>query len=244
MISLLILNTYSVEVIGYTARIVSHNNTAKLMPFAIQNALILLAPVLFSASIYMTLSRVIRSVGGENYSVFKPRWLTSIFVTGDILALSIQSGAAGMMVVSSLASLGEGIVVGGLAFHIVIFGVFWATATIFQVKMRRAVAEHSLPHNSKWQQILYMLYSSSALIMGRSIFRMIEFIMGHDGYLLSTEWPLYVFDSVPMVIVMVIFCWRFPSALQQVKANNAWTEMGRQGESTSNLSRLEAQAKS
>lgn len=185
------------------------------MPFCIQNVFILLPPVLYAASIYMTLSRVIRSVGGEKHSIFKPLWLTRIFVTGDVLALAIQSGSAGMMVISDLASIAEKIVVGGLAFHIVIFGIFWTTATMFHVRMRRDPAALGLIRKDlKWEQILYMLYATSGLIMARSIFRMIEFIMGHDGYLLTTEWPLFVFDAVPMFIVMVIFWWWFPSILQ------------------------------
>lgn len=203
------------EIIGYIARIMSRNNTAKLMPFAIQNAFILLAPVLFAASIYMVLSRIISSVNGERHSFIIPRWLTRIFVTGDVLALSIQSSAAGIMMISDLASLGEGVVIGGLAFHIVIFGIFGVTASRFHIKMRRDPMVGSIPASLQWEQLLRMLYASSALIMARSIFRIIEFIMGHDGYLLTTEWPLYVFDAVPMFTVMVIFWKWFPSAVQK-----------------------------
>lgn len=124
---------------------------------------------------------MIRSVGGDRHSVSRPLWLTRIFVSGDIIAMAIQSGAAGMMVVNNLASIGENIVVVGLAFHIVIFGVFWTTATLFHVRMRRDPAVAYLPEHLKWQQLLSMLYGSSALIMSRSIFRMVEFIVGHDG---------------------------------------------------------------
>ncbi|KAK3293856.1 RTA1 like protein-domain-containing protein [Chaetomium fimeti] len=212
------------QFIGYAARISSHHKTAKVMPFAIQNAFILIAPVFFAASIYMTLSRVIRSVGGERHALFKLRWLTRIFVTGDILALLIQSGAAGLMIVDSMASIGEIAIIGGLIFHIIIFGVFCVTATLFHAKMRRDPVAASIPKELKWEQILHMLYASSGLIMARSIFRMIEFIMGQDGYLLSTEWPLYVFDSVPMFAVAVIFWWRFPSTVQTPNASGEWEE--------------------
>jgi hypothetical protein len=56
-----------------------------------------------------------------------------------------------------------------------------------------------------------MLYGVSALVMARSLFRVVEFIMGNDGYLLSTEWPNYVFDAVPMLVAMGIFWWWWPS---------------------------------
>lgn len=213
------------------------------MPYAIQSAFILLAPILFAASIYMTLSRVIRSVSGEKHAIVRPLWLTRIFVTGDIIALTIQSGASGMMVVSDLASFGEGIVIGGLAFHIIIFWCFWASALLFHLGMRKDPVAKLIPENLKWQELLYMLYGSSALIMGRSIFRMIEFIMGYDGYLLSTEWPLYVFDAVPMLLVMVIFCWWFPSVVQQPDANNAWRTTGESLVALDSISRGVGQVK-
>jgi hypothetical protein len=46
--------------------------------------------------------------------------------------------------------------------------------------------------------------------MIRSIFRVAEFALGHDSYLLETEWPLYVFDIVLMWVMMVVFIARYP----------------------------------
>lgn len=66
-----------------------------------------------------------------------------------------------------------------------------------------------------------MLYAISALIMVRSIFRAVEFIMGNSGYLLSYEWTLYVFDSLLMIIVTVIFYVRYPSELTQINVDDA-----------------------
>ncbi|KAI9899737.1 hypothetical protein N3K66_006198 [Trichothecium roseum] len=229
------------QVIGYAARIVSRNNTAKLMPYAIQNAFILLSPVLFAASVYMTLSRVIRAVGGERHALFRPARLTRVFVAGDVIAMSVQSGAAGLMVVSSLASVGQGIVVAGLAFHVVVFGVFFVAAALFHVRMRRDPAARHIPSRIQWEQLLRALYVSSGLIMGRSIFRMIEFIMGHDGYLLSTEWPLYVFDAVPMLAVMVVFWWRFPSGVQHPSYNRGLGEAA-SGDSMMSMAGVSADA--
>jgi hypothetical protein len=41
--------------------------------------------------------------------------------------------------------------------------------------------------------------------MVRSIFRVVEYLQGFSGYLLSHEVYLYVFDAVLMFCVMVIF---------------------------------------
>ena len=61
-----------------------------------------------------------------------------------------------------------------------------------------------------WKQSLLILYAVSALIMVRSVFRAIEYIMGENGYLLGHEWTLYLFDSVPMFLVTILFYLRSP----------------------------------
>lgn len=58
-----------------------------------------------------------------------------------------------------------------------------------------------------------MLYGTSALIMVRSIFRVVEYVMGRDGYPLQHEWTLYVFDALLMVLAMVVFAWWYPGRL-------------------------------
>ncbi|KAF7557171.1 hypothetical protein G7Z17_g954 [Cylindrodendrum hubeiense] len=86
------------QFVGYACRAAAHDRTGKLMPYAISNNNILLAPVLYAASIYMTLGRIVRSVHGEKYSLINVKWLTVLFVSGDILSLAIQGAAAGMMI--------------------------------------------------------------------------------------------------------------------------------------------------
>jgi RTA1 like protein len=186
------------------------------MPYAVQSSMILLAPVLFSASIYMTLGRVIVSVGGEKHSLVRPSWLTKLFVIGDIFSLAVQGGAAGLMVTASNVVLGQNIILGGLGIQIIIFGLFCTTAVLFHVRMRRDVlAVERIPEGVLWEHVLWMLYGASALIMTRSIYRVVEFAMGNDGYLLSNEWSLFVFDAVPMLAVMGIFWQWFPSTVKK-----------------------------
>lgn len=213
------------EFVGYATRASAHNRTGKLMPFAAQNTMILLAPVLFAASIYMTLGRVIQTVDGAKHSIIRPSRLTKLFVTGDILSLVIQGSAAGLMIISRFAKVGQGIVVAGLVIQIIIFGIFCQTTLLFHRRMRRNPAARYIPAEVKWELILRMLYGVSALIMTRSVFRVVEFIMGQDGFLLTREWPLYVFDSVPMLFVMLIFWKWFPSTVKKDKFDNSIVAM-------------------
>ncbi|KAK3332186.1 RTA1 like protein [Cercophora scortea] len=196
------------EIVGFCARASASSKTGQLMPYVIQNLFLLLPPVLFAATAYMVLGRVIRSVNGERYSLVKVRWLTKVFVAGDVLSFMIQGGAAGLMATGGNMQLGERLVVVGLLIQVVLFGCFCATAGVFHYRFQRydvGVAAYGDGGSGGWRQSLYMLYAISGLIMVRSVFRVIEYSLGHDGYPLTHEWTLYVFDSVLMLAVMVIF---------------------------------------
>lgn len=64
-----------------------------------------------------------------------------------------------------------------------------------------------------WKSYLYVLYSASTFILVRSVFRIAEYVTGTDGVLLDHEYYLYIFDSVLMFFVMVIFCVWHPSRI-------------------------------
>lgn len=81
-----------VECAGYIARIFSHFDTKALGPYIVQTMLILVAPPLFAASIYMTLGRVIVALNCHKYSIVPVRFLTKIFVVGDVISFLLQCG--------------------------------------------------------------------------------------------------------------------------------------------------------
>lgn len=181
------------------------------MPNSIQSVFILLGPALFAASIYMCLSRIIRGIRGDHHSLVRPSRLTKTFVTGDILSFVVQGGAAGLMVTGNNVKTGEGMVIGGLMIQIIMFGLFAVTAVLFQRRIERSPTPESCSSALTWQKSMRMLYIVSALIMIRSIFRVAEYAMGNDGYLLKHEWTLYIFDSTLMFAVMVVYFFWYPT---------------------------------
>ena len=68
-----------------------------------QSALILIAPAFLAASIYMTLGRIIQMLDAEQSSVIKLRWLTTIFVAGDVLSFLMQASGKLITYTSILA---------------------------------------------------------------------------------------------------------------------------------------------
>ncbi|KAK9311109.1 RTA1 like protein-domain-containing protein, partial [Lipomyces starkeyi] len=89
------------ECVGFLCRaIVSYkdpNSTSVRTPNIINTVFILVAPVWFAASIYMLFGRIILLLQANHLAIIKQKWLTGIFVTGDVLSLVIQVAGAVML---------------------------------------------------------------------------------------------------------------------------------------------------
>lgn len=203
-----------VEVIGYIARATAYNATGALLPYIVQAIFLLLPPVLFAASLYMVYSRLIRAVQGDRFSLISPRWTTWIFVVGDFLCLSIQSNGSGLLVKAKTATLGNYIIVAGLGIQVLMFAGFILCCLTFNMRFRAHTIQTGGVADVPWQSYLNMLYSTSLLVLARNIYRVIEFIMGQNGWLIQNEWPLFAFDGALMLLVMIIFFIWYPSQLQ------------------------------
>jgi hypothetical protein len=70
-----------------------------------------------------------------------------------------------------------------------------------------------------WRRHLYVLYVTSALILIRSIFRVVEYLQGNDGYLISHEVFIYTMDALLMAIVMAIFAVWYIGDLQPKRSS-------------------------
>lgn len=200
------------EIIGYFARVASHKDPTALNPYIIQSILILIAPTLFAATIYMTLGRIIRCLECEKYSFIPVKWVTKIFVIGDIISFLMQGSGGGIMAQGQESmTTGENIIIGGLIVQLIFFCLFIIVEVLFQIRISSketalSIQTRHFPSKFRnWQTILHMLLACSFLILIRSIMRLIEFAQGNDGYIMSHEWYLYVFDALMMFMNMVLF---------------------------------------
>ncbi|EAW16419.1 RTA1 domain-containing protein [Aspergillus fischeri NRRL 181] len=163
----------------------------------------------------MELGRIIKLTKGEDKAIIPTRWLTKIFVFGDVVSFLVQGGG-GVMAGNSLDSMktGEKLVQLGLAIQIVFFALFIATAIVFHIRMRRDPYQQlSSKCHTCWQKHLSLLYATSIVILIRCLFRLIEYVQGNSGYLISHEAYLYVFDATLMFLTMVLFAVVHPSEL-------------------------------
>jgi hypothetical protein len=134
----------------------------------------------------------------------------------------------GIQAAGTLSALhtGEKLIIAGLFTQLFFFAVHYRFVTDRPLR-RRAASNHQLITSESpsvaarnlaglpWQRHLYNLYVTSGLIMVRSIFRVVEYLQGNAGYLLSHEVFLYVFDAVLMLAVMGLFNWVHPSEITE-----------------------------
>ncbi|PYH97597.1 RTA1 like protein [Aspergillus ellipticus CBS 707.79] len=206
------------ELFGYVARYISAKQTPNwtTMPYVGQELLLLLAPSLFSASIYMILGRIVRLVHGDSRSLIRPSWLTKIFVTGDVLSFFIQSGGGGIMAsgkTSSSVSLGNTVIVVGLIVQLVFFGFFVVVSLVFHRRMTASPTPVSLSISPPWYTYMRTLYAASFFIMVRSIYRVVEYVQGTSGVLQQHEVYLYIFDAMLMLLCCLLFNIMHPSRI-------------------------------
>jgi hypothetical protein len=200
------------EPIGYACRAIATFHTGSLLPFILQGVFLLLPPVLFAASLYMVYARVVRAVQGERYSPISLRWCTRFFVLGDWFCLNVQSSGAGLIANPKHTRIGDGIIVAGLGMQCLMFIGFMWCCICFHMRFR---ASGEGKNDVPWESMLWMLYTSSVLILVRNAFRLVEYVLGKDSYLFKNEWPTYVFDGALMLVVMVVFFVWYPSQLQR-----------------------------
>ncbi|KAJ5413703.1 hypothetical protein N7509_000330 [Penicillium cosmopolitanum] len=195
------------EIVGLAARAYSHNHLAQTKPYIIQILLILLAPILFTASIYMFLGRLIKASGHQGLSFIRINWLTKIFVLGDIFCFLVQAAGAGSLVnadTSTSIDSAQNIILGGLALQVLFFCVFALCAIVFHVRTRAPHIRRSIDPRLHLNAMLFTLYFCSILVTVRNIYRLIEYKSGTTGYLQEHEWPTYGLDVALMAIIAAV----------------------------------------
>lgn len=117
----------------------------------------------------------------------------------------------------SRIDLGKNIVLIGLLIQIASFAVFILIMAIFHYRISQYPTMVSLESILPWQGFIMIIYVVSFLIMGRSVFRVVEFAVGGESRLNTSETFLYVLDAGPMLSCAYFFNGSHPSTVLQKK---------------------------
>ncbi|KAH0436469.1 rta1 domain-containing protein [Colletotrichum camelliae] len=189
-----------VEVVGYAGRAISATETPNWTkgPYIIQALLLLLGPPFYAASIYMVFGRLVVLLDAEKHALIRRKWLTKFFLLGDVLSIFGQAIGGGQLAgadTQKKRDLGQTIIIVGLGIQILFFGFFMIVTILFHLRINRDPTPTSLVVRTPWRRLLQVLYAASFLILVRSVFRVVEYVMGEDGELQSKEVYIYIFDA-------------------------------------------------
>ncbi|RAL12588.1 RTA1 domain-containing protein [Aspergillus homomorphus CBS 101889] len=188
--------------IGYITRCISAESPSQLGPYIVQYICILLPPSLYAASIYMLYGRIVLLVSQPQLSIIAPTKVTTVFVLGDTLSFLTQLGGGSMMCSASTEETGQKVLIAGLIIQLLSFGLFFVTAIIFEMRLRRLML---FRNRTAWRTLLYFCFVAAALIILRCVYRVIEATQGSRGFLSTHEAYIYCFDALPMFLVQGIF---------------------------------------
>ncbi|KAL5490532.1 hypothetical protein ACEPAI_5365 [Sanghuangporus weigelae] len=171
--------------VGFFVRLASVNNPTGRDLFATTQVLIITSPGAFLAFNYIVYRRLIQAfaAGQSQYSLMQPQILASVFIISDVVTFIVQGVGAGLSTSPDNLQMG-----------------------------RNAQDGKFNSSNFPWS-LVYILYFSSAFIMVRAIYRLVEFIQGPGGYLITHEVFCYCLDISPPFLATSIHAFFWPGDL-------------------------------
>ncbi|KAJ5946351.1 hypothetical protein N7454_003190 [Penicillium verhagenii] len=205
------------ETFGYYGRARSHQSRTDIGSWALQEMLILCAPPLISATIYMVLGRIIRAFNAEHLSPMRPGVLTFVFVLNDIFCFCTQLGGAGVQVTGdqNIMDIGKKVVLAGLIFSLVVFIFFVLIAvTVHRRLVKTPPAGFlALEEDLNWRRYMWGIYVACLAIMLRNLVRTVQFGASSTAGVNTSEAYIYVFDAFMMFFSMFVLVFLHPGLL-------------------------------
>ena len=201
------------ELVGYACRSLSaKKDPYHVTYFVLQYFFIVTAPVFITASIYVTLNKLIswaRSAGFEGGTTrhwLRPKMIFWGFLTCDIVSTILQ--VAGAALVGNAESnrkdptTPNNILLAGLAFQTFAFVTFLAVLVTFLTSLSR---DHTFGTRLGGRlQFVGALVLASLLLLLRIVFRLAETAQGVFGYLMVHEAFFGALEYAPVVIALTV----------------------------------------
>ncbi|KAL4914009.1 RTA1 like protein-domain-containing protein [Aspergillus aurantiobrunneus] len=203
------------EVLGYAARILFHDDPFSMDYFLMNLISLSLGPVFFCAALYFLLGRIVVVHQGEDISRLRPRNYAIVFVSCDVVALILQSvGGALTSMAEDNASreTGVNVMIAGLAFQVAALTlfIFLAVEFAYRVRRRSTVGESQskgelarVRQRKLWKAFLACMALATLTVYTRSIFRVIELNGGFDSELANDELAFMVLEGAMVSITCI-----------------------------------------
>ncbi|KAM4057115.1 RTA1 like protein [Hirsutella rhossiliensis] len=218
------------EIIGYAGRIILFNNPFSFGGFMVQIITLAIAPVFYTAAIYVTLSKAIVFFAPD-LSRFKPQLFIWIFIPFDVVCLILQAVGGAMSTRSGgQDQAGVNISMAGLALQVIILTAFVACFGDYMFRYWRS--GRYVGFGWRIKGFFLGLTSSILLILARCAYRVAELRDGYHGELIKEEVPFVILEGVLIVLACLALCFGHPGLVFGQSAPPKGSDDGESGTAT------------
>ncbi|KAF5371211.1 hypothetical protein D9758_004114 [Tetrapyrgos nigripes] len=220
--------------LGFGVRILlhmpEHQTKSILIP---EEVLVSCSPAAYLAFNYIVYGRLLRFNIGDRHSLIRPSWIGAMFILSDVSTFVIQAAGAAMMTNADSVKNGENIFKLGVILQSISYYIFCVFMIWTWWSLRR---EGKSSGQEPWWMAFRTLGISSAFIIVRTAYRIVESSTPRGSYIRSHEMFLYLLDVLPLFIAIsfYIFWWPgkympikgggLPEEYSYVKNETAWNE--------------------
>jgi hypothetical protein len=172
------------------------------------------APVFFTGSIYVTLSRTINFFGPE-LSRANPKFFVYIFIPLDVICLALQA-AGGALSSTVTGQLGVNVSMAGLVLQVIVLVIFSAAFADYMIRYilsgRRQFQGQGI---SGWRFGAFFggLTTAIILILARCAYRVAELQAGYNSALFHDQVPFIVLEGVLVALAVAALCFGHPGLM-------------------------------
>lgn len=168
------------------------------------------APVFYTASIYITLSKTIEFLDAS-LSRVKPKFFYWFFIPFDLVCLILQALGGGMSAGSDGSDVGVDISMAGLVLQVIVLVLFIIVFCDYMFRYWRS--GHAARFTWRLKTFFAGLCTATLLILIRCAYRVAELKDGYDGELFKDEATFIVLEGVAIVLAAAALCFGHPGLL-------------------------------
>ncbi|POS78792.1 RTA1 domain-containing protein [Diaporthe helianthi] len=203
------------ELIGWASRAWAAKCPYNRDAFLSQIVTLIIAPVFFSAALYVLLGKLINDLGRSS-SFLSAKWYTIVFCTCDIVSLVVQAAGGAMASMADTdeqQDLGTNIMEGGIVFQLATMTLFGFLVGDFARRISSAKFGLAGAVTRNLKLVLAAIFVSFVMIYIRSIYRTIELAQGWRGHLITHEVYFIALDAAMMIVAVAVFVPADPAVL-------------------------------
>ncbi|RKO97022.1 hypothetical protein CAUPRSCDRAFT_7139, partial [Caulochytrium protostelioides] len=223
------------EIAGTGARVAaqSYPKVQTFTLFITQEVAMIIAPTFLNALLNGLFAMLARSISPELALFGRPKLLAGFLMVADVGGLFLQGAGGGISgsAVSNYSNLktGQDVTLAGIIFQLIFLTAFCAVHAHFlylAITITKNKADTSpracgiRERTLALKETLWVITTMIVLLYIRQIYRVIQLSNGWESKFALVEWPLVVFDTLFVAVVMVMgSIWHYDRIfLQVVKA--------------------------